>query len=60
MSVLETAMKRRENLEYRATVIRSGSEIDDTFNDLAEDGWFPMICVPNRRSQHELAAYDGA
>ncbi len=33
--------ERRENLEYRATVIRSGSEIDDTFNDLAEDGWFP-------------------
>lgn len=35
--------ERRENLEYRATVIRSGSEIDDTFNYLAEDGWFPRF-----------------
>ena len=35
--------ERNYDLEYRATVIRSANQIDDTFNDLAEEGWFPRF-----------------
>jgi len=35
--------ERVSNLEFKAEVIRSGKEIDDTFNRMAADGWFPRF-----------------
>ena len=38
-----TEGERTYGLEYKAEVIRSGKEIDDTFNKMAKDGWFPRF-----------------
>ena len=35
--------ERIYDLEYKAEVIGSGKEIDDTFNKMAKDGWFPRF-----------------
>ncbi len=35
--------ERVYGLEYKAEVIRSARQIDDTFNKMADDGWFPRF-----------------
>jgi len=42
------------NLEYRALVIDRGREIDDKFNQLAADGWYPLFLVRGLSDDHRM------
>lgn len=34
-----------DGLQYRAIKVSSDRDIDDSMNELAEDGWYPPICT---------------
>lgn len=46
------------NLEYRAVLIDEGREVDDTFNQVSADGWYPLFVVESSGEHRMLFARD--
>lgn len=47
---------RVTNLEYRAVLIEEGRDVDDTFNQVSADGWYPLFVVESAGEHRMLFA----
>lgn len=46
------------DLEYRAVLIEEGRKVDDKFNQLSVDGWYPLFVVESSEEHRMLFARD--